>query len=64
METGLRIEQNTEKLLESENDRTPSPPSCPESPDYGPQEISEDEEYSENRHGRLQIRNLEKVKTE
>jgi hypothetical protein len=64
METGLRIEQDTEKILESEDDRTPSPPSCPESPDYGPQEASEDEEYSKNRQGRLQIRNLVKVKTE
>jgi hypothetical protein len=55
METGQRIEQDADKLLESEDNSTPSPPTFPESPDYGPQEISEDEEYAENRHGRLQI---------
>ncbi len=63
-QTESMSEQEVDKLLESDNDRTPSPPSCPESPDYGPQEISEDEEYYENRHGRLPIRGLVKIDTE
>jgi hypothetical protein len=62
-QTEPMTEQDADKLLESENDRTPSPPSCPESPDYGPQEISEDEEYYENRQGRLPLRGLVKVDT-
>jgi hypothetical protein len=57
-------EQEVDKLLNSDNDRTPSPPSCPESPDYGPQEVSEEEEYYENRHSRLPIRSFVKVDTE
>jgi hypothetical protein len=63
-QTESMSEQEVDKLLESDNDRTPSPPSCPESPDYGPQEVSEDEEYYENRHGRLSLRSLVKVDTE
>ncbi len=63
-QTESMSEQEVDKLLESDNDRTPSPPSCPESPDYGPQEASEDEEYYENRHGRLPLRGLVKVDTE
>jgi len=63
-QTESMSEQEVDKLLESDNDRTPSPPSCPESPDYGPQEVSEDEEYYENRHGRLPLRGLVKVDTE
>ncbi len=56
MQTESMSEQEVDKLLSSDNDRTPSPPSHPESPDYGPQEVSEDEEYYENRHHRLPIR--------
>jgi hypothetical protein len=63
-QTESMSEQEVDKLLESDNDRIPSPPSCPESPDYGPQEVSEDEEYYENRHGRLPLRGLVKVDTE
>jgi hypothetical protein len=64
MQTESMSEQEVDKLLSSDNDRTPSPPSRPESPDYGPQEVSEDEEYYENRHHRLPIRGLVKVDTE